>query len=125
MTFNWLNFLNLGNSLLASGKGPPLDESKIRTAISRMYYAAFGKLRNHYIDVEKVPFSYRPEDHDTLKREISDKRSPKLANDFHRLRDARNRADYDDKIHGDIIKMAERQLSLTEHVLEKHGLISQ
>jgi hypothetical protein len=124
MTFNWLDFLELGNSLLTSGKGPPIDESKLRAAIGRMYYAAFGELRHHYVNVERVRFSYSFEDHDILVREIDDKKSPRLAKDFTRLKNTRNMADYDNHLPGDVVKMAEGQLSRTKHILTKHGLLA-
>ena len=125
MTFDWLEFLSLGESLMISGKEEePVNESKLRAAIGRMYYAVFGRVRQHYVDVERVSFSYGYEDHDILKREIENRKSPRVAMVFHRLRKKRNDADYDDEFPGNLISTAESQLTNAREVLSRHGLLT-
>lgn len=47
MSFDWAEYLNLAGELCATPTSPSTDEAKYRSAISRAYYAAFGKAKNH------------------------------------------------------------------------------
>ena len=123
MTFDWLDFLSLGENLMSSGREEPIDESMLRTAIGRMYYAVFGKLRNHYADVEEVAFSYGPNDHGKSGSEIRRKKGRYHAKDFHRMRDTRNNADYENDFDEDIVSATEKQLTRAKEILDIHDLL--
>lgn len=124
MNFNWFDFMSLGESLLESGREEdPINESKIRTAISRIYYAVFGTSRKHYTDEYHVRFSYDETDHKTLVLEMESRKGSGVSNNLNRLRRTRNQADYNEVLHGDIINTAEMHLSRARHVLSKHSLL--
>lgn len=123
MTFDWLNFLHLGDFLFTSGKAHPEDESKLRTSIGRMYYAVFGTTRDYYEEVKKVRFFNTHEDHDILWREIENEKGGRVANNFNRMRRTRNDADYKSSFPGDIVNTAELQTRRAREILSKHGLL--
>jgi hypothetical protein len=52
MSFVWSEYLDLAKELLGSSSGSPIEETKLRSAISRAYYAVFNEARN-YIEVNK------------------------------------------------------------------------
>ena len=53
MSFDWSQYLNVAKELTGHGTTPPANqEAKLRAAISRAYYAAFIKARNHLRDKE-------------------------------------------------------------------------
>jgi uncharacterized protein (UPF0332 family) len=104
--------------ILAKNLAPPgeNDEAKLRSSISRAYYAAFCIARNHLreehkpIPVENVHSYVISQLHGLGKGN----HGRKLALELRRLRDHRNRADYDDEISGlssmsqDVLIRAER-----------------
>ena len=49
MSFDWSQYLDVARELAEQAKTTPypLQEAKLRASISRAYYAAFGKARNH------------------------------------------------------------------------------
>ena len=52
MTFDWAEYLNVAGELAAIPFRPSIAEAKQRSAISRAYYAAFGKARVHLRDID-------------------------------------------------------------------------
>lgn len=42
MSFYWSEYLDLADELLEEGKGTPRNEAKLRSAISRAYYAVYN-----------------------------------------------------------------------------------
>ena len=52
MTFSWADYLNLAQTLLQEASTPPLEEAKLRSAISRAYFAAHCRARNDLRDQE-------------------------------------------------------------------------
>lgn len=48
MSFDWADFLTLAHELSTSPAGDQLREAKLRSAISRAYYASFHHARNYY-----------------------------------------------------------------------------
>ncbi len=101
MRFDWPYYLEVAQDLTeqAADAPPELQEAKYRAAISRAYYAVFGRARHHlcYIERRKEPayinlhryvtqtFADAPDDPD------------RQGIGFHlgRMRDDRNAADYD------------------------------
>lgn len=47
MSFDWLEYLNLAQELAGQATKPSSQEAKLRSAVSRAYYAAFCEARNH------------------------------------------------------------------------------
>lgn len=52
MSFDWLQCLSVAKELAGQPTSPANREAKLRTAISRAYYAAFIRARNHLRDQE-------------------------------------------------------------------------
>ena len=82
---------------------PSLDEARLRCAISRAYYGAFRKARNHLRDKDgHTPFTLELGNTHQIVINLFDKSSNidrQLIGQFLRdLRSARNKADYDDAV---------------------------
>lgn len=93
--FDWVKFIVLAKMLFKR-----LDEESIRTSISRFYYGVFGVVRRYLIRVEHKYYLARRDGniHKKVSDEIknSDNSTLKeISKIFHKLRVARNRADYD------------------------------
>lgn len=121
MSFDWTHYLSLAQEL--AGRNLPLSpgqEAKDRAAISRAYYAAFCRSRNHLRDFDGAVFSKGAKVHAEVKREFAnspDNMRRSIARNLDRLRKKRNEADYDDKMPNlskdtvFYIKLAERVVS--------------
>lgn len=128
MSFDWSDYLivaqELANQIAVSSASPStikaklisiinqafyktpsrvLDEAKLRCAISRAYYAAFRKARNHLRDKDGQPINVLTQGntHQIVINLFS--KSPdidrQMIGQFLRdLRAARNKADYDDSV---------------------------
>jgi uncharacterized protein (UPF0332 family) len=122
--FSPSGFWNVANNLIESKGGNPSDipESRIRTSISRAYYAAFLKIS------EARDFNTRqPESHKKLNSELTtdyiDKPTEyKLVTDLDKIRQLRVRADYatKDRLTYDEAKEA---VELSHNLLDNSGLL--
>jgi len=95
------------------------DEARLRSSISRAYYAAFCIARNHLRDEEhKIIPDESVHSYVISQLYCLGKRSNgrKLALELRRLRDHRNRADYDDSISG-LSSMSQDALIRAERVI--------
>src|SRR5437016_3350485 len=54
MSFNWAEYFNVAQELAEQAKSSAYQEAKVRAAISRAYYAAFGMARNHLRYKDKI-----------------------------------------------------------------------
>jgi len=101
MSFDWTEYLNLAQDLAGQKVAPPTKEAKSRSAISRAYYAAFCKARNHLRDKEGCLIPCTGDAHrivrDTFK-DSPDSRRKKIGVNLNRLREDRRKADYDDSM---------------------------
>lgn len=80
-----------------------LDEAKLRCAISRAYYGAFRKARNHLRDKDGLPINVLTQGntHQNVINQFSNSSDidRQIIGQFLRdLRAARNKADYDDSV---------------------------
>ena len=57
MNFDWSEYLNLAQELAGRPTSLSNEEARLRSAISRAYYAAFCKARNHLRDNENLLIS--------------------------------------------------------------------
>ncbi len=53
MSFYWSEYFDLANELLNEGKGDTLNEAKLRSAISRAYYAVYNTA-DKYADAKGI-----------------------------------------------------------------------
>ena len=107
MTFDWSEYLNLAQELAGDAASSPNEEAKLRSSVSRAYYAAFCKARNHLRDIDgNRILSVDPPKvnvHTYVRNQFknrSDKSRKKIGNDLNRLRLRRNKADYEDAVPG-------------------------
>lgn len=97
MSFVWSEYLNLAQELAGKTAISASLEAKLRSAISRAYYAAFIEARNHLQDKENhtIPFDVNPHEYVRIQFEQSqDKKRQKIGKKLNYLRIARNKADY-------------------------------
>ena len=101
MSFDWANYLVLAKELAAAA-GSASDEAKLRSAISRAYYAAFCKAKTHCIDRRECSVPKTGNAHTVVAehfRRARVKVRKKIGEDLTRLRRDRNCADYEDVVH--------------------------
>lgn len=101
MSFDWTEYLYLAQDLAGQGVTAPTEEAKLRSAISRAYYAAFCKARNHLRDREGRYIPQTGKAHrcvrDTFKSS-HDRRRKRIGENLSRLGADRVKADYHDFI---------------------------
>ena len=106
MAFDWAEFLVLAQELAQRR-----EEAALRSAISRAYYAAFGKAKA-FLESEGVSFAADAGDHaqvwETFRGSSNDVRYY-IGEDGFGLRNSRNRADYDAEV-SDIQARAQRAI---------------
>nr|QNO49891.1 hypothetical protein GKKIKBAN_00005 [Methanosarcinales archaeon ANME-2c ERB4] len=107
MTFDWSEYLNLAQELAGDAVSSPNEEAKLRSSVSRAYYAPFCKARNHLRDIDGDQIlSVDPPKvnvHTYVRNQFknsSDKSRKKMGTDLNRLRLRRNKADYKDVVSG-------------------------
>nr|QNO49446.1 hypothetical protein OCBBGKCP_00003 [Methanosarcinales archaeon ANME-2c ERB4] len=108
MTFDWSEYLKLAQELAGDDVSSPGEEAKLRSSVSRAYYAAFCKARNHLRDIDehkKILSEIPPKVnvHIYVRNQFknnTDESYKKIGGDLDRLRLFRNAADYDDFVSG-------------------------
>ena len=100
MGFDWPYYLEVAQELTeqAADAPPELQEAKYRAAISRAYYAVFGRARHHlrHIDRRKEPAYLNPHNYvQNTFADSSDKDRKNIGGHLGRMREDRNAADYD------------------------------
>jgi uncharacterized protein (UPF0332 family) len=108
MRFDWSEYLNLAQELAApNSDGLANSEAKLRSAVSRAYYSTFCLARNYLRDIEKDPRLSRKSrdinEHQYVAEEFiyhptKMKKMVKIGENLSRLRELRNKADYEDTI---------------------------
>lgn len=100
MTFNWVEYLNLADTIVRERARFSNDEACYRAAISRAYYATFCTARNRARDREGLAVTNTGADHNLVKNHFQrapDKSRQKIGLWLDRLRGNRNDADYLDR----------------------------
>ncbi len=94
MSFDWVEYLDLAEELAGYPVNPASQEAKLRSSISRAYYAAFSKARNYLRDIEGLSLSGTGEDHRRVREEFKnspDRVRKKIGNDVDHLRTSRTK----------------------------------
>ncbi len=100
MSFDWAEYFDLSRYLAGTNSAPPSDEAKLRSAISRAYYATFCKARNLLRD--KLPDKTFPQGenvHWYVQKEFErrhDRVSKDIGDHLRNLKRYREQADYED-----------------------------
>lgn len=123
MSFIWSEYLDIAKELQATAiAGSPLEEAKLRAAISRAYYALFCEARR-YIRLN-YPGTTIPKDgtaHSAVRQMFELSPDPNwrfIGITLNRLRLNRTKADYDDVING-LIALTNITLQSSEQALQK------
>lgn len=119
MNFDWSEYLNLAKELAKQSSSSATEEAKLRSAISRAYYAAFCKARNYLRDVKKIQMTCTAQDHylvAKLFKASSDRNWNKVGVNLERLRIDRNKVDYDDSVSG-LRSMSKLDLILAQQII--------
>ncbi len=109
MRFDWSEYLNIAREIAAlPSDNAAIDEARMRSAVSRAYYAVFCLARNYLRDIQKDPRLahykiYDLNEHKYVAEEFiynqfHNKKMIKIGEKLSRLRDFRNKADYADVI---------------------------
>jgi uncharacterized protein (UPF0332 family) len=98
--FGWTEYLNLAREMEGSATKPPTREARMRSAVSRAYYAAFIQARNHLRDIDRIQVPRRDAHEFVIRNFIA---SPNIQRrrigwNLRSLRDVRTHADYDDVV---------------------------
>jgi uncharacterized protein (UPF0332 family) len=124
MIFDWSQFITLAKELFQCATDST-QEPELRSAVSRAYFGAFCLTRNFLRDKEGDRFSGKAEDHQKVYNILvssNDSRRRQIAENLHRLRIDRNKADYDDSIPG-LYQKASTALTWANRVILNLGKI--
>ncbi|WP_449416999.1 HEPN domain-containing protein [Phormidium nigroviride] len=128
MIFDWSEYFNLAQELAAisSNNSTANQEAKLRSAVSRAYYAVFCLARNYLRDVEQDPRlssnkTYDINDHQYVAEEfifnhLKSQKITDIGRDLTRLRQMRNKADYADTIFN-LLKDVKTALKLAQNIM--------
>ena len=104
MNFDWSEYYNLAKGLAGWPNVPNApdsqEEAKLRSSISRAYFAAFCQARNHLIE-RGIDIPENVDSHRIVSDEFAnrtDRMSKDIALQLGKLRVSRNRADYWDHV---------------------------
>lgn len=122
MSFNWDQYLDLATELAGKPqKTPSSEEARLRSAVSRAYYAAFGRARNELRDQRREVNAEKMTHKQLWKRfETGNEKDRQIATDGDRLRRDRNAADYDDNI-ANLSSLANSALELSAGIIDRLG----
>lgn len=96
--FEWNDFFKLAQFLQDQAETCGTEEAAVRSAISRTYYAAFGRVCRF----ASQKLSYEPQssaaDHAGLRRHLQQNQKRQLANDLFHLQQWREQCDYRESV---------------------------
>lgn len=119
MPFDWKQYLDLARELsqpTTSNAGT--QEARLRSAVSRAYYAAFCHARNYSRDWLKFVPNHTADDHGRLRAFLKDGKRRGIALKLDQLRQWRNDADYSDSVTSDLATMATYAVSEASKLLD-------
>lgn len=119
MSFDWWQYLNVAKQLAGITTTTANQEAKFRAAISRAYYAAFLKARNHLRDREGYSIPRTSDAHKYVSDQFNLSSEPLrqlVAEKLVKLRLYRRQADYVDTFPG-LSGITQTVLELTEEVI--------
>jgi len=120
IAFDWSEYLKLAQELAGQASSSASNEARLRTAISRAYYASHCKARNYLRDVKgdtSIPQSGGAHNYVITKfKNSSNRRCRKIGMDLDRMRKNRGIADYKDVVWG-LSFMESSTLTLAQRVI--------
>jgi len=119
MTFNWSEYLKLAQELGEQAVSSATQQARLRSSISRAYFAAYCNARNYLRDVKRcsIPSTIEAQRYvrDKFKSSFN-RRHRKIGENLDRLRIRRNKVDYDDFVTG-LSSMVTISLKLAQQVI--------
>lgn len=112
MSFDWTEYLNLAEELAGQAQKPSTEEARLRSAISRAYYAAFSTAR---YKLPSIPSNLAGSVHTYVWKNYknnNDLTRSQIGANGDRLRKDRNRADYDTTV-SNLPKLTEKALKVS------------
>jgi len=95
MPFDWREYLNLAQFLFDNAdKSSFSEQSALRSAVSRAYYAAFCYARDYAQAKQGFMPDFTAEDHTRIRIHFEQKQMINMADRLDRLRHWRNQCDY-------------------------------
>ena len=125
MSFDWSEYLKLARELVELDNASTIGEARLRSAISRAYYAALNKAVDYIEAAEgKDYLPTTPEKHYDTRSYFFQRRdqvSEQIANNLNYLRSQRNKADYeaDTRINDVMARETVRRAGLVIHQLSQ------
>lgn len=119
MPFEWKQYLDLARELsqpTTSDAGT--QEARLRSAVSRAYYAAFCHARNYSRDWLKFRPNHTADDHGRLRAFLKDGKRRGIALKLDQLRQWRNDSDYSDTMTTNLATMATYAVSEASKLLD-------
>lgn len=101
MSFDWSEYFELAQELIGQTAAAAGQEARQRAALSRAYYAAFCRARNHLRDKERHSLPVGGRVHAYVRDQFLNSADPvrnQIGHDLNRLRIDRNKVDYDDSV---------------------------
>ena len=123
MSFDWSQYLLVAKELAGQGTILSSQEARLRTAVSRAYYAAFCKASNHLRDKDRLPIArqnYEKHEHSYVINTFDSNGDPVrhgVGQDLRRLFSKRTMADYHDNAPGLTANQVALDLALAELVI--------
>ena len=121
MNFDWSQYLNLAKEFLGQPTPPASQEAKMRSAISRAYYAAFMSARNYLQETEGYSIPTTADAHKYVLQQFkqsSDRERQNIGRNLENLRRDRNAADYKHNV-PDLFKISKIAVKRSQRVLYK------
>ncbi len=117
MSFDWLHYLVIAHEMFEQAADTAHEDANLRCSISRAYYAVFHQARHKLIDKWSISISHSAVAHAQAQNSFKQKHEKAIAKKLKRMRDDRNKADYDDQI-ANLKKTAKNTLRLAKEVIE-------
>lgn len=121
MNFDWSQYLNLAKEFLGQPTSPASQEAKMRSAISRAYYAAFISARNYLQETEGHSIPTTADAHKYVVQQFkqsADRERQNIGRNLEKLRRDRNAADYKNNV-PELFKMSKIAVKRSQRVLFK------
>lgn len=121
MTFDWSQYLNLAKEFLGQPTPPANQEAKMRSAISRAYYAAFISARNYLQETEGHSIPKTADAHKYVVQQLkqsSDVDRQNIGRNLEKLRRDRNQADYNNSV-PELFKISKIAVKRSQRVISQ------
>lgn len=117
MNFDWLHYLVIAQEMFGEAASSEHKDANLRCAISRAYYSAFHHAKRKLSAKWNISVSESSSAHAQVQEFFKQMNQLGIARKLQRMRTARNKADYNDKV-ANLANLAEEVLNLAKDVIE-------